>query len=105
MKKCIALVVFGLTLFFSVNAQSQESKLPEKEKTNYSFLWGLFQSDGYKKSKQKSVEVEMATIGEATALPPVDSSKYEVKSILWGMVQWTEKKKDSSNTKTDDHAE
>lgn len=77
----------------AANAQSTEQKLPKKDKVNYSFAWGLFKSKAYSKDKTVVFQFEKPKSSTSYAL---DTTKYEQKSILWGAIQWTEKKKDVS---------
>jgi hypothetical protein len=88
MKKLILIFVVFMTSL-TVSAQSTEQTTPTKSRLYYSFAWGLFKSKDYPKNKTAVVKVEKPKISTT----PLDTTKYEQKSILWGAIQWTEKKK------------
>ena len=98
MKKVILISAIFMTSL-SANAQSTEQTTPAKSKSYYSFAWGLFKSKDYPKNKTAVVEVENPKISTSFTVTPLDSTQYEQKSILWGAIQWTEKKKSSSSVK------
>ncbi|MCZ8331331.1 MAG: hypothetical protein O9282_08465 [Flavobacterium sp.] len=98
MKKVILIIAVFMTSI-SVNAQSTEQTTPTKSKTYYSFAWGLFKSKDYPKNKTAVVEVEKPKISTSFSDTPLDNTQYEQKSVLWGAIQWTEKKKSSSSVK------
>lgn len=92
MKKVILIIVVSTTTF-AVKAQSLEKNTPAESKTEYVFMWGLFKSKDYPKGKSVAFEIEKPEFSTSLSEPPVDSSKYEQKSMLWGAIQWTEKEK------------
>ena len=91
MKKIILLLAISAT-YVTANAQSTKPHLPKKDKVNYSFAWGLF------KSKDYSAVFELEKPKSSTS-SAIDTAKYDQKSILWGTIQWTEKKKSISPLK------
>lgn len=86
MKKLLFSLALCVTSF-GLSAQSETDTLPEKE-TQYSILWGLFESDDYR--EKDTFEIETPKV--ATEILAFDTVKYEQKSLLWGAVQWTQKK-------------
>lgn len=98
MKKLILLLTV-ISFSFAVKAQSSDKKNPTKSKTEYSFVWGLFKSKNFSKKKSTTIELEKSKLSTSLSLPSIDSTKYEQKSILWGAIQWTEKKNDISDVK------
>ena len=98
MKKAILIITVVLTSFVA-NAQSTNQNQTKKAKTEYSYLWGLFKSDGYAKEKTNSIVVEKPKFSSLLEDTSLDKTKYEQKSILWGAIQWTEKKKSLSPIK------
>jgi hypothetical protein len=99
MKKLILIMAVFMTSLI-VSAQSTKQTTPTKGKLYYSFAWGLFKSKDYPKNKTAVVKVEKPKISTSFADTPLDTTKYEQKSILWGAIQWTEKKKNVSPLKT-----
>lgn len=95
MKKVI-LIIAVLTISFSVKAQTTEKEPKTDSKMEYSYIWGLFQSKDYPKGQSVVIEVEKPEFSTLLSEPAVDSTKYEEKSIFWGAIQWTEKKKNTS---------
>jgi hypothetical protein len=90
MKKTILIItVFAISLF--ANAQVIEKDNKEKDKIYYSFVWGLFKSKDYPKNKLSDFEASNQ-ISKIKVKSSLDSSIYEPKSILWGAIQWSEKK-------------
>lgn len=69
-------------------AQTQANTHKNKSSIKYSFLWGLIKSKNYKPHKTKANTEE-----RTTKLFIIDTANYEIKRVLWGAVQWTEKKK------------
>ena len=45
-------------------------------------------------------EVEIPEFSTSLSESAIDSTKYEQKSILWGAIQWTEKKKNDAPVKS-----
>lgn len=95
MKKVILIIAVFMTSLV-INAQNTVQNPSKKEGVYYSFAWGLFKSKNYPKNKTAVVEVEKPKISTSSADTPLDTTRYEQKSILWGAIQWTEKKKSSS---------
>jgi hypothetical protein len=97
MKKTILIIAVFMTSL-AVNAQNTAQNPPKKEKTEYSFvfLWGLFKSDGFGKEETTTLEIKEPKSLNSVSDWPQDTTKYEKKSILWGAIQWSEKKKGSS---------
>lgn len=85
----------------SAQAQSPDENASTKSKTYYSFAWGLFKSKDYPKDKTIVVEFEKPDVSTSRSITPVDSTVYEQKSILWGAIQWTEKKKPTTPARID----
>jgi hypothetical protein len=96
MKKVILIIAVFMTTSLVVNAQSTAQTTPAKSKIYYSFAWGLFKSKNYSKDKVTKVEVKKS---EFSFQSQADTAKYEQKSILWGAIQWTEKKKNAAPLK------
>lgn len=99
MKKVILIIVV-LTTSLAVKAQTTDKEPITKDKTEYSYLWGLFKSKDYPKGKSAAFEVEKPEFSSSLSESPIDSTKYEQKSILWGAIQWTEKKKKTAPIKS-----
>jgi hypothetical protein len=95
MKKVILIIAVFMTSL-AVNAQSTVQNPSKNEKIEYSYLWGLFKSKDYPKRKSVVFEVEKPEFSTSLSESTTDTVKYEQKSILWGAIQWTEKKKSSS---------
>jgi len=91
MKKMIIVSAFLLAAF-TASAQEKETTTqpPKKTKVESSYLWGLFKSKGYTQPQKDTVAVKKFQL--MTDIP-VDTTKYEHKSILGGAIQWTTKKK------------
>jgi len=99
MKKLLIITAVILTSV-AANAQSKVQNPPKKAKVQYSAFWGLFKSEGYTKDSVKSnLPVYKAEFYDIKT----DTAKYEVKSVLWGAVKWTEKKKNTSPIKEESH--
>ena len=99
MKRVILIIGVVLTSL-AANAQNTVQSPPKNEKKEYSFLWGIFKSKNYPKSKSIVFEVEKPEFSTSLPKPAVDSTKQELKSILWGAIQWTEKKKNNQPVKS-----
>jgi hypothetical protein len=99
MKKVILIIVVLLTSI-AVKAQTTDKEPTTKNKTEYSLLWGLFKSKDYPKGKAAVFEVEIPEFSTSLSESAIDSTKYEQKSILWGAIQWTEKKKNDAPVKS-----
>ena len=95
MKKTILIIAVSMTSL-AVNAQSTAQNPPKNEKTEYSFLWGLFKSNDYPKNETAVFEFKKPKFTNSLSDTPLDTTKYEQKSMLWGAIQWTEKKKNTS---------
>jgi hypothetical protein len=99
MKKVILISAIFMTSL-SANAQSTEQTTPAKSKSYYSFAWGLFKSKDYPKNKTAVFEFEKPKFSTSLSDAPLDTTKYEQKSLLWGAVKWTEKKKNTPPVNT-----
>ncbi|MFN7275387.1 MAG: hypothetical protein ACK5VF_09930 [Bacteroidota bacterium] len=82
-----------LVLSASVEAKSNANDTTQKKKADYTFAWGLIRSKNYPKNKSFAFEFNTPEFKSSVPGKSIDSSKYEQKSILWGAIQWTEKKK------------
>jgi hypothetical protein len=98
MKKVILIMVV-FTTFLAAEAQTNNQKQPQKVKVEYSILWGLFKIDGYANKKLTNLKSKNSKSETLLKVAPLDTTKYERKSILWGAAQWTVKKK-SKTVKT-----
>jgi hypothetical protein len=91
MKKLILFVAVFLTTSLVI-AQITEENQAKNGKPYYSLFWGLIKSKNYPKDKIQKSNFEIPHI----EIPKFDFGKtdinYERKSILWGAIQWTEKK-------------
>jgi hypothetical protein len=99
MKKVILIIGVVLTSLLAI-AQNTVQNPPKNEKMEYSYLWGLFKSKDYQKGKSVVFEVEKPKFSTSLSESAIDSAKYEQKSILWGAIQWTEKKKNNTTVKS-----
>lgn len=95
MKKRI-LIITVLAISLIANAQVIEKDNKEKNKMYYSFVWGLFKSKDYPKNKLSNFEAS-EQFSKSKVKNGLDSSIYEQKSILWGAIQWSEKKNNLVN--------
>lgn len=94
-----AILIYGVVLTsLASSAQIADQKPPRIEK-EYSFLWGIFKSKDYAKSKAIAFEEGKPECTTSYCESTVDSSKQERKSILWGAIQWTEPKSIASKNK------
>ena len=91
MKRVILIIGVVLTSL-AANAQNTVQSPPKNEKKEYSFLWGIFKSKDYSKSKSIASEVEKPWFSNSLSESALNSTKLERKSILWGAIQWTVKK-------------
>jgi hypothetical protein len=95
----ILIVISSHSAFAQVQPQTQTDSLKtqtiEKKSVNWSAAWGLF--GNVPKEKRKGFDFQFDTSGFKDAFVPletqIDTSKYVVKSYLWGSIKWTEKKK------------
>ncbi len=99
MKKVIFIIAVFMTSLVA-NSQSTAQNPPKNAKIEYSYLWGLFKSENYPKDKIAVFEFENPKISTSLSKTQLDSIKYEQKSILWGAIKWTEKKKNFSPIKS-----
>lgn len=83
MKKVILITAVFMTSL-AVNAQSTAQNSPQKGKTEYSFVWGLFRSERYAKEKTVTSKIEKPNFSNSVSDSQLDTTKYEQKSILWG---------------------
>lgn len=102
MKRVILIIGVVLTSL-AANAQNTVKSPPKNEKKEYSFLWGIYKSKDYPKDKSIVFEVEKPEFSTSLSESAVDSTKQERKSILWGVIQWTEKKKNNEPVKSHSH--
>lgn len=78
---------FGLILGFSqVDSLAQASTPDKSSRANYSLFWGLFKSKNFKPIKIEPIKIK------SISLDSLDKD-YEKKQVLWGAIQWTERKK------------
>jgi hypothetical protein len=98
MKKFLLVTAFAFTI--SANAQSTNNVNTSKKKMYYSFAWGLFRSKNYPKNKLDAIKSSKQN-SKIIIKNDLDRLNYEEKSILWGAIQWTEKKKNVSSTKSE----
>jgi hypothetical protein len=98
MKRIILIIGVVLTSL-AANAQNTIQNPPKNEKMEYSFLWGLFKAKDYPKGKSVVFEVEKPELSTSLSESAVNSTKQEQKSILWGTIQWTEKRKNNEPVK------
>lgn len=101
MKKILLASILLCGTVLTLSAQEVPQDPPKDNKVEHSFLWGLFQSDGYDKDRTTVFETEISGVDSSPATS-VDTDQYEQKSVLWGAIQWTEKKKQPTNSKNDD---
>jgi hypothetical protein len=92
MKKVILIIAVLMTSLAS-NSQSTSQNTPRNNKVEYSFIWGIFKSKDYPKDTATAFEFEKPEYSNSPSNTSLDTIKYEQKSVLWGAVQWTEKKK------------
>ena len=90
MKKII-LIITVLAITHSANAQGIKKDNTKKNQMYYSFAWGLFKSKDYPKNKLSDFE-SSKIIPKIIVKNGLDSTLYDQKSILWGAIQWSEKK-------------
>jgi hypothetical protein len=91
-KIILFLVIFFLTAIASQAQEKNQTKV--KGKTEYSFLWGAFKSKEY---KGKNFDFQFDTPKKEKRSYTknsfaIDTTKYVQKRLLWGAIQWTEKK-------------
>jgi len=92
--KRVILITAAAIISLAANAQNTVQNSPKNEKKEYSFLWGIFKSKDYKKEKSIMLEVEKPRFS-SSASSVFDTTKFVQKSILWGAIQWTERKKNN----------
>ena len=98
MKRLIFIIAIFMTSLAG-NAQSTVQTPPLESKMYYSFAWGLFKSKNYTKRKVARFDLE----NRKNSVPsPLENTKYEQKSALWGAIQWSEKKTASVKTQIDE---
>lgn len=73
---------------------------PQKD-IHYSFLWGLFKSKDFPKEETIVFEFEQPKMDTSFSMP-LDTSKYEEKSLLGGAIKWTVRKKNSNQKNKND---
>jgi hypothetical protein len=100
--KALILIVAVLISSVAANAQQRtEPSPPDKEKKEYSFLWGLFKSKDYPKGESVVFEIEKPEFSASFNELAVDSTKYKMESILWGAIQWSREKSTSEKAPND----
>lgn len=78
---------FGLILGFSqVDSLAQASTHDKSSRAYYSLFWGLFKSKNFKPIKIEPIKIKNISLDSL-------DKDYEKKQVLWGALQWTEKKK------------
>jgi hypothetical protein len=92
MKKTIFIVAFFIGTI-SLKAQNTTQVQSHKNQMYYSFFWGLFKSTNYQQDKTPRPKNEKLKVPIFFSDVNVDTTKYEQKRLLWGTVEWTEKKK------------
>jgi hypothetical protein len=99
MKNLLSLAVVML-LAFNVDAQTKTQEKAGSGKVHYSVFWGLIKSKEDPNEKNKTKEQAGFRIRDQFDSTPIDTTLYEEKSILWGAVQWTERKNKTVNANT-----
>jgi hypothetical protein len=99
MKNLLSLAVVML-LAFNVDAQNKTQEKAGSGKVHYSVFWGLIKSKEDPNEKNKTKEQAGFRIRDQFDSTPIDTTKYEEKSILWGAVKWTERKNKANSTNT-----
>ncbi len=95
MKKINGFILF--TILFAVGvgnpllAQDKSPNDSTESRTYGSLLWGLYTWGDDERAKSDEVENNGLAV-EADEEPSFDTTRYELKSILGGAVQWTERK-------------
>ena len=86
----------GILLLTALASQAQENnQTKEKGKASYSFLWGAFKSKNYKaKNFEFDTSKKVCTHYTKNSFA-IDTTKYVQKRLLWGAIQWTEKKEET----------
>lgn len=85
--------IFVLAVFFlALTATQSQVIMPVKEKAYYSFLWGTFKSKNYSNHKNKNVDFT-ASLKSKDSKAIIDTTQYVKKRVLWGIIAWTENKK------------
>lgn len=92
MKKTI-LIILVVVSSATVKANYIERDTTFKKKPEFTFAWGLIKSKNYPKDKYFGFELNEQNSKYSKQDKRFDSTKYVQKSILWGSIQWTEKKK------------
>jgi hypothetical protein len=85
---------------FNVNAQTTTQEKAGSGKVHYSVFWGLFKSKEDPNNQSKAKENTKFRFRDQFEPTPIDTALYEEKSILWGAVQWTERKNKTVNANT-----
>jgi hypothetical protein len=95
MKKVVLLVL----VFMTSQVLNAQNTLPAKQDNRfyYSFAWGLFKSKNYPNVKSEVVKVIKPEFSATFSTPAIDTTKYRNRSILMGLIQWSEKKRTNNN--------
>lgn len=93
-------VVTVLLISVTANAQTKNQQENNSGKINYSIFWGLIKSKEDPNNKNKEIEQRKIGLPNKIILNTLDTTQFEEKSILWGAVQWTERKNKSLTAKT-----
>ena len=97
-------IVISMMLIMSISAaygQEQPAHDSTSTKFNGSLLWGLYTWGNWKEEPEKKLIPEIS-IKHSAEWFPVDTTQYELRSILGGAVQWTERKKGQPKDKLPD---
>lgn len=82
----IAKVILAVTI---ANAQIASPNPPKQDQLNFSVFWGLFK---WKGNVKDSIDQDLPQYCEEFYDMSTDTSKHEVKRILWGAIKWTKEK-------------
>jgi hypothetical protein len=97
MQKLHIIISLALLFICTVPALSQQTDSTKTNEKSWTLFWGLFNSDdeGEARSSRSSLEFETSTPEQKTEL---DTTKYEIKSYLWGAIQYTRRKENTPLT-------
>lgn len=99
MKNLLSLAMVML-IASTVGAQTKTQEKAGSGKVHYSVFWGLFKSKEDTNNQSKVKENTKFRFRDQFEPKPIDTTLYEEKSILWGAVQWTERKNKTINANT-----
>jgi hypothetical protein len=78
---------FGLLMGYSqTNSPAKATPSDKNSKTYYSLFWGLIKSKNYKPVKIQPIKIKNISLDSL-------DNDHEKKQVLWGAIQWTERKK------------